>query len=197
MQPLILMLLPTKIRKEPAMKPSGYSTKQITVLALFTTIALAVYYAESLLPPIAPIPGIKLGLANIITLILIKKASIKDAFLVLLMRILIAGFLFGQAMSLLYSLAGGLLSLVSMYLIYKLLQGQFTFLTGIFGALFHNLGQLLVAMLLVSGTAPLAYLPFFILSSMITGTFTGLCAHYASKKLPTSLFPQKQDRPIQ
>ena len=197
MQPLILMLLPTKIRKEPAMKPSGYSTKQITVLALFTTIALAVYYAESLLPPIAPIPGIKLGLANIITLILIKKASIKDAFLVLLMRILIAGFLFGQAMSLLYSLTGGIFSLVSMYLIYKLLQGHFTFLTGIFGALFHNLGQLLVAMLLVSGTAPLAYLPFFILSSMITGTFTGLCAHYASKKLPTSLFPQKQDHPIQ
>lgn len=197
MQPLILMLLLTKIRKEPAMKPSGYSTKQITVLALFTTIALAVYYAESLLPPIVPIPGIKLGLANIIMLILIKKASIKDAFLVLLMRILIAGFLFGQAMSLLYSLTGGIFSLVSMYLIYKLLQGHFTFLTGIFGALFHNLGQLLVAMLLVSGTAPLAYLPFFVLSSMITGTFTGLCAHYASKKLPTSLFPQKQDRPIQ
>ena len=197
MQPLILMLLPTKIRKEPAMKPSGYSTKQITVLALFTTIALAVYYAESLLPPIVPIPGIKLGLANIITLILIKKASIKDAFLVLLMRILIAGFLFGQAMSLLYSLTGGIFSLISMYLVYKLLQGHVTFLTGIFGALFHNLGQLLVAMLLVSGTAPLAYLPFFILSSMITGTFTGLCAHYASKKLPTSLFPQKQDHPIQ
>ena len=179
------------------MKASGYSTKQITVLALFTTIALAVYYAESLLPPIAPIPGIKLGLANIITLILIKKASLKDALLVLLMRILIAGFLFGQAMSLLYSLTGGIFSLVSMYLIYKLLQGHFTFLTGIFGALFHNLGQLLIAILLVSGTAPLAYLPFFILSSMITGTFTGLCAHYASKKLPTSLFPQKQDRPIQ
>lgn len=179
------------------MRYSGYSTKHITVLALFTTIALAVYYAESLLPPVVPIPGIKLGLANIITLTLIKKASIKDAFLVLLMRILIAGFLFGQAMSLLYSLTGGIFSLVSMYLIYKLLQGHFTWLTGIFGALFHNLGQLLVAMLLVSGTAPLAYLPFFILSSMITGAFTGLCAHYASKKLPTSLFPQKQDRPIQ
>ena len=178
------------------MKPSGYSTKQITVLALFTTIALAVYYAESLLPPIVPIPGIKLGLTNIITLILIKKATLKDAFLVLLMRILIAGFLFGQAMSLLYSLTGGILSLVSMYLIYKLLQGQFIFLTGIFGALFHNLGQLSVAMLLVLSTAPLAYLPFFILSSMITGTFTGLCAHYASKKLPSSVFPPKQDRPV-
>ena len=59
------------------MKSSGYSTKQITALALFTTIALAVYYAESLLPPIVPIPGIKLGLANIITLILIKKATLK------------------------------------------------------------------------------------------------------------------------
>ena len=178
------------------MRSPGYSTKHITVLALFTTIALAVYYAESLLPPIIPIPGIKLGLANIITLILIKKSTLKDAFLVLFMRILIAGFLFGQAMSLLYSLTGGILSLVSMYLVYKLLQGHFTFLTGIFGALFHNLGQVLVAMLLVYSTAPLAYLPFFVLSSMITGTFTGLCAHYASKKLPPSVFPQKQDRQV-
>ncbi len=166
------------------MRPSGYSTKRITILGLFTTIALAIYYAESLLPSLVPIPGIKLGLANIITLILIKNATLKDAFFVLLMRIFIATFLFGQAMSLLYSLAGGLCSLLAMFLIHKFLHGHFTILTGIFGALFHNLGQLLMAMLLVSSATPLAYLPFFVLSSLITGTFTGLCAHYASAKLP-------------
>ena len=165
------------------MRHSGYSIKRITRLGLFTTIALAIYYAESLLPPLVPIPGIKLGLANIITLFLIKNASLKDAFLVLLVRILIATFLFGQAMSLLYSLAGGICSLLAMFLVHKFLQGHFTILTGIFGALFHNLGQLLVAMLLVSSVAPLAYLPFFVLSSLLTGAFTGLCAHFASAKL--------------
>jgi len=160
------------------------STKHITILGLFTTIALTIYYAECLLPHLVPLPGIKLGLANIITLILIKNTSLKDAFLVLLMRILIASLLFGQAMSLLYSLAGGICSLIAMYLVHKFLHGKFTGLTGIFGALFHNIGQLSAAMLLVSSVAPLAYLPFFVLSSMLTGAFTGLCAHYASAKLP-------------
>ncbi len=159
------------------------STRHMAHLALFTTIALAIYYAESLLPPIVPIPGIKLGLANIITLIIIKNTNAKDAFWVLLMRILIAALLFGQAMSLLYSLSGGILSLLIMFLINKFLQGHFIGLTGIFGALFHNIGQLLMAVLIVSSTAPLAYIPFFMISSIITGLFTGLCAHFASKYL--------------
>lgn len=152
----------------------------ITLLALFATISLAIYYVESLLPPIVPIPGIKLGLANIITLILLKNTSFKDAFFVLLVRILIATLLFGQVMGLLYSLSGGLFSLLAMFLINRFLHSSFTGITGICGALFHNLGQLLVAILLVSSLAPLAYLPFFLLSSVITGLFTGLCAHYAS-----------------
>ncbi len=166
------------------MKTSRPSTKHMTILALFTTIALAIYYVESLLPPLVPIPGIKLGLANVITLILIKNSSFKDAFFVLLMRILLAAFLFGQAMSLLYSLSGGLFGLLAMFFINKFLHGSFSGITGIFGALFHNLGQLCVAMLIVSSTAPMAYLPLFILSSMITGLFTGLCAKYASLFLP-------------
>jgi len=158
-------------------------TSKITLLALFATISLTIYYVESLLPPLVPIPGIKLGLANIITLILLKNASLKDAFFVLLVRILLAALLFGQAMSLLYSLSGGLLSLVAMFLMNRFLHGSFTGVTGIWGALFHNMGQLFVAVLLVSSTAPLAYLPFFLISSVITGLFTSLCAHYASKSL--------------
>lgn len=164
-------------------KSSLSSVSHMTLLALWAVISLAIYYAESLLPPIVPVPGIKLGLANIITLILLKNAAFKDALFVLLIRILIAGLLFGQAMSLLYSLSGGLLSLFMMYFVNRFLHSSYLGLTGIFGALFHNLGQLFMAILLVSSTAPLAYLPFFLLSSMITGLFTGLCAHYASKHL--------------
>lgn len=165
------------------MTPNKMTPGRITLLALFTTISLAIYYVESLLPPLVPLPGIKLGLANIISLILIKNASFRDAFFVLLTRILLSALLFGQAMSFLYSLAGGICSLIAMYLINRFLHQRYTGLTGIFGALFHNLGQLAMAILIVSSPAPLAYLPFFTVCSIITGLFTGLCAHFASKHL--------------
>ena len=159
------------------------SLKRLTLLALFTTLAMAIYYVESLLPTLVPIPGIKLGLANIITLLVLKNFSAKEAFWVLLARILLVSFAFGQFLSLFYSLAGGILCLLSMWLVNRLLNGSFLFLTSIFGALFHNLGQLLVAMLLTKSLAVLTYLPFFILSATITGLFTGLCAHFTQKHL--------------
>lgn len=157
--------------------------KKLTLLALYTTIALAIYAVESLIPPLVPIPGIKLGLANIITLFVLSKHTAKDAFCVLFARILIAGFLFGQVLSILYSLAGGLLCLLVMVLIQQLLQKHFLPITSIFGALAHNAGQLLVAIIIVKSISPLAYLPFFILSAIITGLFTGICALFADKAI--------------
>ena len=88
--------------------------KKLTVLALFTTLSLAVYAVESAIPPLVPIPGIKLGLANIITLILLQNASAKDALMVLAARILLSSLLFGNVLSLLYSLCGGGLSLLAL-----------------------------------------------------------------------------------
>ena len=157
--------------------------KRLTLLALFTTLAMAIYYVESLLPTLVPIPGIKLGLANIITLFVLKNFSPKEAFLVLLARILLVSFAFGQFISLFYSLIGGIFCLLAMWLINRLLKGGFLFLTSIFGALFHNIGQLCVAILLTQSLAVLSYLPFFVLSANITGLFTGLCAHFAQKYL--------------
>lgn len=167
-----------------------YSTKKLTILAFFTTLALGLYWVESLLPTLVPIPGIKLGLANIITLIILKNFSLREAFPVLLMRILISTFLFGQFVSLFYSLAGGICCLLAMALLLRLLQGHFLFLTSIFGALFHNLGQLLVAFILTQSLAVLTYLPFFILSGVVTGLFTGLCAHFTQKYLGNFLRTQ-------
>ena len=92
------------------MKPP-VTTRKLTTLSLLAAIALALYAVESALPPIVPIPGIKLGLSNIITLVVLWKYSAKDAFFVLLVRILLATMFFGQAMSLLYSLSGGILCL--------------------------------------------------------------------------------------
>lgn len=160
------------------------TTKKLTTLSLLAAIALALYGVESTLPPIVPIPGIKLGLANIITLVALWKYSAKDAFFVLIVRILLATMFFGQAMSLLYSLSGGILCLLAMVLIKKLLHGHYLFLASMTGAVFHNLGQIAVAFLLTSVPAVLVYLPFLLLSGLVTGLFIGLCARFTLRFLP-------------
>lgn len=159
------------------------NSKKLTTLAMFTTLALVIFAVESAIPPLLPIPGIKLGLANIITLVLLRNTSARNTFLVLLVRILLSCLLFGQAMSLLYSLAGGILCFLIMWLINGLLQGHFLYLTSILGAVFHNLGQLAVAYFLTAVPGVLAYLPFLLISGIITGLFTGLCARFAQRYL--------------
>ena len=104
-------------------------TKKLTTLALYATLSLAIYAAESALPPLAPIPGFKLGLANVITLILLLRYTLRDAALVLVVRILLSALLFGQALSLLYSLAGGISSLLVMGLINTILHKKYPQLT--------------------------------------------------------------------
>lgn len=158
--------------------------KRLTTLALFTTLALIIFTVESAIPPLVPIPGIKLGLANIITLVVLHNYSARDAFWVLLMRILLSCFFYGQAVSLLYSLAGGFLCFAAMTLVHRLLQGHCLYLVSMIGAIFHNLGQLAVAYLITQVPGVLVYLPFLLLSGLITGLFTGLCAHFMQKYLP-------------
>lgn len=158
-------------------------TKKLTMLSLYAALSLAIYAAESALPPLLPIPGMKLGLANIITLIVLRHASLKDTFLVLLTRILLSALLFGQFISLAYSLAGGLASMLAMALVMKLLAKKYTFLTGAVGGLTHNFGQLLVALALTATPGVLAYLPFLILSGILTGLFTGFAAYFADRFL--------------
>ena len=158
--------------------------KKLTVLALFTTLSLAIYAVESAIPPLVPIPGFKLGLANIISLILLRNTSAKDAFLVLIARILLSALLFGQALSLLYSLAGGILSLLIMALVTKLLHKKMFFLTGALGGLAHNMGQLVITLIVTSTPGVAAYLPCLVLSGILTGLFTGLCGEYAGRYLP-------------
>lgn len=160
------------------------SLKKLTVLALFTTLSLAVFAIESAIPPLIPLPGIKLGLANIITLILLQFFSEKDALLVLFARILLSSFLFGQLFSLFYSLSGGLFSFFAMAFCSRLLHKKLPFLVGAVGGLFHNLGQLLVAFAVTASVGVFSYLPYLVISGILTGLFTGLCAYFAGKYLP-------------
>ena len=158
-------------------------TKKMTLLALFTTISLAVYAIESAIPPLIPIPGIKLGLANIVTLILLEHYSLREALAVLLTRILLSTLLFGQALSLIYSLAGGIVSLFIMVFTMKLLRKKLSCLTGAMGGIAHNMGQLTVAFAITATPGVLSFLPFFLISGILTGLFTGFCASAASKYL--------------
>lgn len=157
--------------------------KRLTTLAVFTVIALTIFVAESFIPVPVPLPGIKLGLSNIVTLFLILNYKPTDALYVLLVRILLSSLFAGGALYLLYSLCGGILCFAVMCLIHRFLRGKYIFVTSIFGALFHNLGQLCIAFVITGTAGVFTYLPFLILSGTVTGLFTGLCAHYAQKYL--------------
>ena len=150
--------------------------KKLTLLSLFTTISLAVYAIESAVPPLVPIPGIKLGLANIVTLVLLRRFRAADALMVLFCRILLSALLFGQALSLLYSLAGGLTSLLVMCIVTRLLRNKRVYLTGAMGGLTHNMGQLLVAIRVVETYGVLYYMPTLIIAGLVTGLVMGISA---------------------
>lgn len=157
--------------------------QKTVLLAMFATIALTIFVIESMLPPLAPIPGIKLGLSNVITLVLLLCFNEKDAFTVLIVRIILASIFAGQMMSFTYSLCGGILCFLVMSIINRLLRKQFVFITSVFGALAHNVGQILVAIVMTGSLSILLYLPTLLISGVLTGLFTGFCAWFAAPKL--------------
>jgi heptaprenyl diphosphate synthase len=163
------------------------NTKKLTTLAMLTAVSLILFVVESYLPPLVPVQGVKLGLANIITLIVLLLYTPKDAFYVLLMRIILSAVLTGNMMSLAYSAAGGLLCFLVMSLLNTLLMRHYIFITSIFGAVFHNIGQILIAYVVVQSASVLIYIPILLISGVITGLFTGLCAHFLYPPLKKAL----------
>ncbi len=157
------------------------NTRKIVLVALMACLALGIYALESIVPPIVPIPGVKLGLANVVTLVAIYVLGYKAAFATLLMRIVLSSLLFGQAMSFLFSLAGGVLCWAVMCLASRLLDSSQVWIVSVFGALFHSAGQIIVAIAVTSQLAVAYYFLFLIISSIIAGTFTGICASYCIK----------------
>ena len=150
-------------------------TKSISFMGLCIALALILAYVEVLLPPLFPaVPGIKMGLPNIVIIFLLYRRGPAAASIVSLMRIFLASLLFGNGMSMLYSLAGGVLSLAVMILLrrWNILS---TVGVSVAGAVLHNAGQILMAMLLL-GTARLGYyLVVLIVTGTIAGILIGLC----------------------
>ena len=159
--------------------------RKITYIGLLSALSLAIYAFESMLPPIYPIPGIKPGLSNIIILYTLKRFGKKEAGSVLLVRLLLSAFLFGNAISLIYSAAGGFLALLIEIVCDKILSGKNLQITGAFGGLFHNIAQLIIAILIMQTPAIISYAPYLFISGMVTGLFTGFATHFLLKiKIP-------------
>ena len=163
------------------------SAKKIALLGLCTAVAMVLAYAELLLPPLfTAVPGIKLGLPNVAIILVLYRLGAKEAALVSLVRMAAVSMLFGTPVTFLYSLAGGALSLGAMILL-KRLNLLSTVGVSVAGGVLHNVGQILMAMLLL-GTAKLGY---YLIVLAVTGTVSGILIGIASgiavKRIPLRL----------
>lgn len=123
-------------------------TKRLTELALLTTVALIIFVIELRIPNLIPIPGVKLGLANIITVYAVYHYRANEVFLIVMVRILLGTFFSGNMMALIYSLSGSLLCLMGMLLLHRLIPQKYIWTCSVFGAVLHNAGQIMVACLI-------------------------------------------------
>lgn len=159
---------------------------RVAYFGVFTALALIFSYIESLIPFDFGIPGVKLGLANLIIVFALYKLNLKDVYLLSLVRVLLSGALFGNYFSIVYSLAGGLLS-VSVMAFLKHREGYSILGISMAGGVFHNVGQVLVAMILVETFSVIYYLPVLLLAGLVTGALIGVVAGEVLKRV-TFLF---------
>ena len=156
---------------------------RITRLALLTAIALTIFLAEAQIPAFTTVPGVKLGLANIVTVYVMFAMGPGDALLVLSARVFLGAVFSGQMMTLLYSAAGGLLSWCVLCLLGRLLTERQIWLASPVAAIFHNIGQLLAAAAVLRSWSVMAWLPYLVLAAILAGLFTGVAAQALIKRL--------------
>lgn len=156
---------------------------RVTRLALLTAVALTIFLVEAQIPALTAIPGVKLGLANIVTVYVMFAMGPGDALLVLSGRVFLGAMFSGQMMTLIYSSAGGLLSWCVLCLLRKLLTQEQIWLASPAAAVFHNLGQLLAAAAVMRTWAVMAYLPYLVIAAVLAGLFTGIAAQALQRRL--------------
>lgn len=161
---------------------------RVAYFGVFTALALIFSYVETLIPFQIGIPGVKLGLANLIVVVALYKLGAKDALFLSVTRIVLSGFIFANLFSIIYSLVGGLLSLAVMTFLKK--RGSFSvFGVSMAGGVFHNIGQLIVAMLVVETFSVAYYVPVLLIAGVITGFIIGVVANEMLKRLSSITLP--------
>ncbi|MBO4563171.1 MAG: Gx transporter family protein [Clostridia bacterium] len=159
------------------------STKKLTLLGISVAAAMVLSYIETFIPVSVAVPGIKLGLANLVTVFLIYKLDWKSAAAVAAIRVLLTALLFGNAASLAYSAAGAVLSLLVMALIKSTCRFSPVGMSAA-GAVAHNAGQIIMAVILM-GVGEIAYwFPMLVLSGTVTGLATGAVGAILISKIP-------------
>ena len=155
---------------------------KVAYFGVFTTLALIFSYVETLIPIQFGIPGVKLGLANLVIVIALYRMKLSEAYLLSIVRVLLAGFIFGNYFSIIYSLAGGLLSLTVMALLRK--KGGFSVIgVSIAGGVFHNIGQLIIASVIVETFSVMYYVPVLLIAGLVTGLLIGIASDGMLKRL--------------
>lgn len=156
--------------------------KKIARLALLTAVALIIFIIELQIPNLIPIPGVKLGLANIVTVYAVYKYSAKETLAIVLARVVLGAVFGGNISAIIYSMAGALLCLSGMLLIKRIIPVKYIWLSSILGAILHNTGQIIVAVIIMRSFAVISIYPFLLTAGCIAGAFTGLCAQFLIKR---------------
>lgn len=158
------------------------SAKRLSTFGMLVALAFIFSYIELLVPFHFIVPGMKLGLANIVVVTALYLLGPKDAFTISFVRIVLVAFTFGNLNTMLYSLAGGILSFIAMAMAKKI--GAFSVIgVSVLGAVFHNIGQIFVAMFMLETKTLVNYLPFLVIMSLVTGVLIGIVGGELTKRL--------------
>lgn len=158
-------------------------TNRLTELALLTAAALIIFIIELRIPDLLPLPGAKLGLANIITVYAVYRYSAKETAMVVFSRVLLGSVFGGNISAVIYSMAGATLCLAGMLVLRRAITAEHIWLSSIFGAVLHNTGQMAAAAAVMRSFAVVSYYPFLLVTGCIAGAFTGICAGLILKRL--------------
>ena len=149
------------------------STYNIAMCGVHTALAMIFSYIESIIPVPIPVPGIKLGVANIAVITILYTLGIKEAVIINILRISLTAMLFGNLNSFLFSIAGAVLSMVTMIVLKKI--DSFSYIgVSVSGAIMHNVGQIIAAIFIMGSSAIIYYLPVLIIAGVITGIIIGI-----------------------
>jgi heptaprenyl diphosphate synthase len=165
---------------------NGLSTKQIALRGMLVALAMVLSWFESRVSLGIMIPGMKLGLTNLVVMIALYRLSEKDAIFINIIRILLVSMTFGNMFSMVYSLAGGLLSGTVMIILKRTKKFSMTSVS-VAGGIFHNVGQIVVAMILMQTLALFYYLMVLWISGIVSGIIIGILSAEMVKRIPVNI----------
>ena len=157
--------------------------RRLTELAVLTAVSLIIFAVELQIPNPFPIPGVKLGLANIITVYAVYHYKPHEVASVVAVRLILGAVFTGNLSALIYSASGSALCLLGMLILRRFIDEKHLWIASVFGAILHNTGQMAAALLITQTLQLIAYYPFLLVSGCLAGAFTGLCAQFVTARL--------------